>query len=864
MRINDLGNTATDFASDDYIAIDGATNGSRKMKNDKLLEIATKEPVAKLQASVSKYTETLNGNNSNIVYGFRIFATPNSVYKISLSKVSWAVTSLGPTTRKLFTYRIEEDGSLTGISSWGRDDAVPSEITINTNSTGIGFCIGFRCDVGDSVDFGYSLVSFMETKDSVSSGKFLYISGANGRLYVEEQKANGGKVWLKAVSGSWRSAKNSTIEFTETNADFATRLGVSLETSAGGVSQCIPISNLNSLVLKADGDYTIKSTSALTQEETAILSVNVGKIININTEIFASVLMGFKYDIDDKITDENNGILISTNTCSFSFAGLNDEALDTKYYQVMKGAVYSLSFNDPNWAVTSLAAGRTKLAITFTRDTGIVYDVVLYRKEDTIPVDISFSVPSNVVSLKIRVRADIGENVVAKIVMKGCSSAAETAGKGQFYADGQLYIEENIGSGNSIYLANFGYSWFRRVASVGDSTTSIADFATALGVSLTTSPKGVVNCISIPNVNCLVINSSGVIEIKTRTSVTTGDTILVSCVNGRAVAINKTAFNMVDYEDAPFRHKLPIAYKSLGERFAEKCLGLFDSFVFFTDMHIPKVTGQWLFQLAKIHDKVRRCAETFPVNFVLSGGDWITAGDTQANTLKQLNCITGMFANTLKNYKPLLGNHDSNYLGTISDDDPSNGRFDQDTIDSLMFGCVGGKSYYTFDTGSTTYFCFDSGVDFNPTYAVNFRMLQTKWFAQKLLDGVAKDHIAIAVHIATTQTLTDGATDFTMTDFMTDLTDVATAYNARTSVTKDGVTFDFSGISGKYVEFVISGHSHHDASKIVNDIPIVLTTNFLNNRFDLVIVNYNTKKLNLLRTEDISGDREFDIYSASL
>ena len=39
MRINALGNTATDFASDDYIAIDGATNGSRKMKNDSLLKV---------------------------------------------------------------------------------------------------------------------------------------------------------------------------------------------------------------------------------------------------------------------------------------------------------------------------------------------------------------------------------------------------------------------------------------------------------------------------------------------------------------------------------------------------------------------------------------------------------------------------------------------------------------------------------------------------------------------------------------------------------------------------------------------------------------------------------------------------------
>lgn len=38
MRISALGNTATDFASDDYIALDGVTNGSRKMAKSTLLE----------------------------------------------------------------------------------------------------------------------------------------------------------------------------------------------------------------------------------------------------------------------------------------------------------------------------------------------------------------------------------------------------------------------------------------------------------------------------------------------------------------------------------------------------------------------------------------------------------------------------------------------------------------------------------------------------------------------------------------------------------------------------------------------------------------------------------------------------------
>ena len=45
MRINALGNTATDFASDDYIVIDGTTNASRKMAKDTLLKIGVAKTI---------------------------------------------------------------------------------------------------------------------------------------------------------------------------------------------------------------------------------------------------------------------------------------------------------------------------------------------------------------------------------------------------------------------------------------------------------------------------------------------------------------------------------------------------------------------------------------------------------------------------------------------------------------------------------------------------------------------------------------------------------------------------------------------------------------------------------------------------
>ena len=51
MRINALGNTATDFASDDYLVIDGTTYGSRKINKNSLLSITNQSA---LNAGISK------------------------------------------------------------------------------------------------------------------------------------------------------------------------------------------------------------------------------------------------------------------------------------------------------------------------------------------------------------------------------------------------------------------------------------------------------------------------------------------------------------------------------------------------------------------------------------------------------------------------------------------------------------------------------------------------------------------------------------------------------------------------------------------------------------------------------------------
>lgn len=76
MRINALGNTATDFASDDFVAIDGATNGSRKLKNDMLSKLMAQAALAGNVAEAFDPTRT-NTNpykaGESVIYNGKLY-----------------------------------------------------------------------------------------------------------------------------------------------------------------------------------------------------------------------------------------------------------------------------------------------------------------------------------------------------------------------------------------------------------------------------------------------------------------------------------------------------------------------------------------------------------------------------------------------------------------------------------------------------------------------------------------------------------------------------------------------------------------------------------------------------------------------
>lgn len=225
----------------------------------------------------------------------------------------------------------------------------------------------------------------------------------------------------------------------------------------------------------------------------------------------------------------------------------------------------------------------------------------------------------------------------------------------------------------------------------------------------------------------------------------------------------------------------------------------------------------------------------------------IAGGTTQDKAADMLGKSTALFDGGFKRYLPMLGNHDTNCYGTISDDDQSVGTFSQATDDALMFGMVGGKSYYTHEGKDTMFFILDSGLCENTV--TSYMKQQLGWLAQKLLD-CKKSHSAILIHGITNNRIADVGNNFEPIPFASDVLTLCATCNSKTSVTLYGETYDFTDAETK-VEFMLGGHSHADANKTINGIPCVITINYsvLNLKFDIVMPDYTAGKLYLVRVD---------------
>ena len=270
------------------------------------------------------------------------------------------------------------------------------------------------------------------------------------------------------------------------------------------------------------------------------------------------------------------------------------------------------------------------------------------------------------------------------------------------------------------------------------------------------------------------------------------------------------------------------------------------SFLFFTDPHICNIGEGFFASYMPMMKRIQQFYQSLPLDFVLSGGDWLNNSDTQAMACYKLGNIKQQLKTRLSPCYQMLGNHDTNYQGVAP--------LSQDTINAIMFNDFG-KAYYRIERHNCALYVFDSGTD-GWSALSDYEKAQLNWFAESLV-AEQKDNIIIASHI-----IIEGAQGSSyLSAFATAIEQVANAYNNRGSVTIDGVTYVFTGVTGNgRIRCFIGGHTHYDYVNTNEAIPIFITLNAIatndlsserpNPRFDMVLIDFAGGKLYAIRVGD--------------
>lgn len=277
--------------------------------------------------------------------------------------------------------------------------------------------------------------------------------------------------------------------------------------------------------------------------------------------------------------------------------------------------------------------------------------------------------------------------------------------------------------------------------------------------------------------------------------------------------------------------------------------GQVESFIFFSDPHYFSNSGGGYDNcvlrsgaLSYLH-RMRDYFINTPTNFILCGGDWLE-DHKQSVAIKDLGWIDGFMNKLFLNkYYPILGNHDNNYQGELDnteDKTANDGTIPNEVVANLWFRKYH-KLYYSFKGTSSTFYIFNSGIDWNASMD-SYRWEQVDWFGEKLLTN-EDEHIIIGIHIVTNSGMVFGEN---ITALANNITLVANAFNSRTSITLNGKTYNFANVTGT-IHCALCGHVHYDGIAIVNNIPVMCIDDAMGGNFDLVLVDYGDNVLKTIR-----------------
>ena len=290
-----------------------------------------------------------------------------------------------------------------------------------------------------------------------------------------------------------------------------------------------------------------------------------------------------------------------------------------------------------------------------------------------------------------------------------------------------------------------------------------------------------------------------------------------------------------------------------------------EPFLFFTDPHLFWDTTTVTHAISELDRQeamslIQKAFNKSATKFVLCGGDWLTAHKgTEAYTY--LSWIDGMMNGLFQDkYFMVNGNHDNNYQGHNAHGEEGGDTIPNQEMVNLLYSRFGNNQmYYSFTGNTTRFYVLDTGIDWHESMTA-YRWEQIDWLARELLSDNDTDR-AVAMHIISNKGADEWQDNIApMTDVVTKLLD---AYNKRSTIVLNEITYDFSTATGT-VHFIIAGHSHYDFNGVVNNIPVIGTTNVKprglghNITFDLVFADYDEHKLYMTRI-GAGSDREIEI-----
>ena len=280
-----------------------------------------------------------------------------------------------------------------------------------------------------------------------------------------------------------------------------------------------------------------------------------------------------------------------------------------------------------------------------------------------------------------------------------------------------------------------------------------------------------------------------------------------------------------------------------------------EGYLYFTDPHpvnCAEEAALWSGREERI-DTLGQLYSYSNATFAICGGDWFNNSNNKESAMSMLKWIRQKMTTTFgeKSYL-IVGNHDYNYQYVSGG---QNGQSPYWLTADEMVECwfsEYGKTYYTYTTDASRFYVFDSGVDWGHGSLTALDKEQIVWLLEELSKNDDK-HIVMAPHMIYTSgtTVNPGTQKFA---------EISAIYNARGTYTYNGVTYDFSGKTGR-VEYFIAGHTHADKTFTLEGIPVILVDSMQKGSYptsDLIYVNYDERKVYLKRIGD-GTDRVVDL-----